>query len=121
MTDTKDDSFDLKSLVLPTVRERLAVVPRKIQKRRQHFVKVPWTWIERLSKTGSPNTYRVALHLLYLHWKQGGHAITLANGMLIMEGVSRWAKWRALRELEQLGLINIECRPRKSPLVTVIV
>jgi hypothetical protein len=120
MTD-KDDSFDLKGLVLPPVRERLAVVPRKIQKRRQHFVKVPWVWVERLAEAHYTVTYRVALHLLYQHWKSGGRPILLANGMLRMEGVALGTKWRALRELERLGLIAIERRPRKSPLITVVV
>jgi hypothetical protein len=102
-------------------RGRWAVVPRKIQRRREHFVKVPGIWVERLAEARYIATYRVALHLLYLKWKQGGRTVSLANGLLHMDGVSRWAKWRALRELEQLGLINLECRPRKSPVITVIV
>jgi hypothetical protein len=112
----------LEGLALPPemVRERLAAVPRKIQKRRDHFVRVPWTWIERLAKTQSANTYRVALHLLYLHWKSKGDPIKLANGMLALDGVTRFSKWRSLRELEQLGLIRMERHPRKSPTITVI-
>ena len=51
----------------------LAVVPRKIQKRRQHFVKVPWTWIERLATARYIATYRVALHMLYRHWKRAAN------------------------------------------------
>jgi hypothetical protein len=38
-----------------------------------------------------------------------------------MEGVGRRAKWRALQELEQLRLITIERRKRKSPRIAVIV
>jgi hypothetical protein len=111
------DPFDLKGLVLP--RERLAVVPRKTQKRRQHFVKVPWIWIERLNKSPG-NTYRVALYVLYEHWKHSGKAFLLPNGMLAADGVTRFSKWRALGELEKLGLIRIERRQRKSPILTVI-
>jgi hypothetical protein len=101
-------------------RGRWAVVPRKIQKRREHFVKVPGIWVERLTEARYIATYRVALHLLYQHWKMGGQPILLANGILRMEGVTRGTKWRALRELEQFGLIVIDRRPRKSPLVMVI-
>ena len=43
----------------------------------------------------------------------------LANGMLKIDGVSRASKWRALAELERRGLISIERRSRKSPLITV--
>jgi hypothetical protein len=101
--------------------ELWAVVPTKIRKRRQHFIQVPWTWVEKLSKTQSANTYRVALYLLFLHWKGNGTPIKLANGMLAMDGVTRFSKWRALRELEQAGLITIERHPRKSPTIAVVV
>jgi hypothetical protein len=103
------------------IRERQAVVPRKLQKRRGQFVKVPWVWIERLEKVRYIATYRVALHVLYQHWKGSGEPFTLANGMLRMSGVSRWQKWRALRELRELGLITVECRSRKSPRINVLV
>jgi hypothetical protein len=111
MTGSGDD-FDLKNLRLPpeTLRERPATVPRKIQKRRQHFVKGPWGWVERLNgATGQ--TYRLALLLLYLHWKSKSKPIKLPNGMLKIDGVSRASKWRALAELERRGLIAIERRP----------
>jgi hypothetical protein len=115
----ESDPYELKNLVLPVevIRERRITVSRKI--RHEHFVKVPWAWVERLAQAHCVVTYRVALHLLYRHWKAHGHPISLANGVLQMEGVARTTKWRGLRELEQLGLITIERRPRKSPLVTV--
>jgi hypothetical protein len=118
-----DDPYaDLKQHRLtPEMLEKLAVVPRKIQRRRQHFVKVPWTWIERLARARYTATYRVALHVLYRHWKIRGEPFTLSNGMVAIEGVARGTKWRALRELEQLGLIAIERRRRKSPRITVII
>jgi hypothetical protein len=58
--------------------------------------------------------------VLYGHWKGRGEPFTLSNGMVDMEGVTRWGKWRALAELEQLGLITIERRRRKSPLIVVV-
>jgi hypothetical protein len=61
----------------------------------------------------------VALHLLYRHWKNGGQSFLLGNRALEKEAVSRFAKWRALDELEQLGLISIERRLRRSPRITV--
>jgi hypothetical protein len=51
------DDFDLEKLRLPPG-EKWAVVPLKIQKRQRHFVKVPWTWVERL-KNATGQTYRV--------------------------------------------------------------
>jgi hypothetical protein len=115
-----DPYADLKQhRMTPEAASKLAFVPRKIQKQRQHFVKVPWTWIERLAGARYTATYRVALHILYRHWKTG-QPFVLSNGMLSMEGVERRAKWRGLQELEQLGLVAIERRQRKSPLITVL-
>jgi hypothetical protein len=117
---TDDPYADLKQHRLtPETLAKLAVVPRKIQRRRQQFVMVPWGWIERLAKTASANTYRVAFHLLYEHWRGSGQPFLLPNGRLAMEGVTRFAKWRALAELEELGLVSVEKRPSRSPKITV--
>ena len=92
------------------------VVPTKIRKRREQFVMFPMTWFDRL-KGATGQTHRVALYLLHLSWKEKGAPIKLANGMLERDGVSRFGKWRALADLEQRGLIAVERRPRRSPVV----
>jgi hypothetical protein len=110
-----DDPFALENL-------RLVQVPRtppKIAKRRQHFIMVPFDWLERLKGAGG-QIWHVALHLQYLHWKGKGKPITLANGMLEYDGINRRTKWWALAELEQRGLISIERRKGKSPLIRMI-
>ena len=117
---TEDDPFDGLTLSDDHVRERLAIVPRKIVKRRQHFVRVPWIWVETLSEARYVASYRVALHLLYLNWKQKGGPVKLPNGMLAQGGVAKKQKWRALGELERLGLISVERRHGKSPVVTLL-
>ena len=113
---TDDDPFADLAVTNDQVRERLAIVARKIAKRREKFIMVPMTWRERLTgATG--NTILVALDLLYLAWKGGkGEAVKLANGTLRHDGVSRHSKWRALNDLERRGLITVERRPKRSPL-----
>jgi hypothetical protein len=120
MADDKSDPLDLNNLRYQPGDARWAAVPKKIRRRRQQFVQVPWAWIERLAQSQSANTYRVAVTLLYLHWKTNGDAIKLANGMLAIDGVSRYAKYRALAELERFGLITVNRRRKKSPIVTLI-
>jgi hypothetical protein len=120
MADNKSDPLNVDNLRFQAGDEQWAAVPKKIRQRRQQFVQLPWTWIERLAQSRSANTYRVALTLLYLHWKANGEPIKLANGMLAIDGVSRFAKYRALAELEQFKLIKVERRPKKSPIVTLI-
>ena len=121
MADNKPDPLDVDNLRFQPGDARWAAVPKKIRQRRQQFVLVPWTWIERLAQSQSANTYRVALTLLFLHWKGNGDPIKLANGMLAIDGVSRSSKWRALSELERFGLITISRRHKKSPIITLAV
>jgi hypothetical protein len=113
---SEKDPFDGIELTDDQVKEQLAILPRKIQKRRRHFIRVPMAWRERLDgATG--HTILVALDLLYLSWKGKGAPVKLANGMLRIDGISRQSKWRALNALEQRGLVTVQRHHRRSPLV----
>jgi hypothetical protein len=113
-------ALDLKSLELPPelVAKGSQASPIKPKKRRQHFVRVPWMWMEKLIGCRG-QTLRVAFVVLYLDWKAKGQPVKLANKLPQMAGVGRRAKWRALADLERLGLISVERRARKSPIVQV--
>jgi hypothetical protein len=89
-------------------------------RRRERFVQIPLAWVDRLQTSGRGSTYQVAIRLLLEHWRNHGQPVKLANVTLAKAGVLRASKWRALRELEQLGLIAIERRPGKAPLVSPI-
>ena len=108
-----NDGFDGSKLAV------MRVTPTKIRKRREHFVTVPWAWVERLANA-SGKTWLMAAWLLYRHWKDKGAPIKLANGMLRIDGISRRTKWRALNELESLGLIAVERRDSRSPVIRVL-
>jgi hypothetical protein len=96
-------------------------VTTNTKQRHQQFVKFPRAWVDRLQRASYTSTYRVALHLLFHHWKSDGCPIRLSNVALAEAGVSRDQKWRALRELECLGLIRIERRRRRSPMITLLI
>jgi hypothetical protein len=87
---------------------------------KRKFVKFPLDWIARLGTAKRISTYRVALHLLYQDWRTNGKPITLSNVALRAARVSAWEKWRALAELETGGLIEVERRPQKSPIVKIL-
>ena len=88
--------------------------------RKGHFVMFPREWMERLSSAQHIATYRVALHLLHQRFKDRREMVRLSNGTMALGGVSKGQKWRALAELEAFGLVSIERRPRKSPIVTLL-
>jgi hypothetical protein len=56
-----------------------------------------------------------------LHWKSGGKKPTkLANGMLAIDGVPARTKLHALEDLEGRGLVAVERRPQRSPIITLL-
>jgi hypothetical protein len=114
------DPFDIKVLRInpndPSIVPRPVGTPLKIRKRREQFIKVPWVWAEKLMGA-SGRTYAVALHLLHLHWKNRGGLFRLPNGMLQVDGIDRSAKWRAITDLEQRGLIAARRRAGQSPII----
>jgi hypothetical protein len=77
--------------------------------------------LDQLKATNCASTYKLALFLIYEHWRNGGRAIRLANAALAEVGVTRRTKGQALAELERFGLIKVERRRQASPLVTLLV
>ena len=115
----EDDPYDLSKLRLDPAAIKVLLAPAKIQKRREHFIKVPMWWYEKLSNPLPVTrcTIAIALHLLYLNWKSRGEPFKLPNGTLRYDGIGRHTKRRALKDLEQRGLITVERRARKSPII----
>jgi hypothetical protein len=117
------DPFDIEALRIdpadPTLIPRSADKTRK-KKWERKFISFPWSWLE-LLRTGRGATYRVALLLIYEHWRTGGRVIKLTNIMAAEVGVSPDAKIRAVDDLEQAGLVKVDKHPRKSPLITVLI
>jgi hypothetical protein len=84
------------------------------------FVKVPLWWAAEAAKATKTPKALVCIRLLHMAWKANSHTFPLPNGKLEAEGVSRFAKYRALRELEAAGLITVERRHGKAPLVSLV-
>ena len=75
---------------------------------------------DRLSQAKHFAAERVFLHLLFLTWRSPSKPVVLANAELKRMGVGRFIKWHVLHELETLGLVAVEWRDKKSPIVTVL-
>jgi len=82
------------------------------------FIKVPRMWQKCLADIEADgSTYRLALYLLdRAAWSE---QVPLGNRVLVKHGISRWAKWRALEQLRRIGLISVESRPGRPPIVRV--
>jgi hypothetical protein len=116
-----DDLFDLEKHAVPDI-PTTTVPPRRIVKRREQFVQVPLVAADTLGKACRDKSWALYLHLLHETWKAKawGKPVKVANGFLTMLGIDRFAKWRALGKLERLGLIEVERRDSKSPLVKIL-
>jgi hypothetical protein len=82
------------------------------------FTVVPEMWSLRLAEIRADGcTYRLALYLLQrARWEQH---VTLSNQAMHKIGVGREGKRNALCQLREAGLVAVEERPRKSPIVKV--
>ena len=97
-----------------------AAAPVKRKPRKDAFVQVPLDWFKAAAKaTRSPQAF-VSVWLLHLAWKANSPTFPVPNGQLEQHGVSRYAKYRALARLERAGLITVDRRDRKTPIVTLV-
>jgi hypothetical protein len=84
------------------------------------FVYVPLWWAAAAAKhTRSPDLL-VCIELLHARWRNHSMTFPFANVRLRKAGVSHKVKGRVLRDLERGGLITVERRSRKTPIVTLV-
>jgi hypothetical protein len=117
-----DDTFSVEDLELKSEDiEKLKTNEVKRRPRQKRgFVMMTLAWKNQLYKAHYACTFRVGIELHYLNYKSFYKPFVLTNVAAARIGIDRQAKHRALLELEALGLIAIERRSRKSPLITVL-
>jgi hypothetical protein len=138
--DDFDFDLDLEKFRNPEGEKAAAAVKAEIgakpsqPKRRERnepaimFLKFPRIWWEALANadTTSGDVYRLALCLLYESFRTKPFrtlpaVVVLSNRMVERWGIKdRRTKKRMLQVLQNVGLLTVEGRPRKSPLVTVL-
>ena len=83
---------------------------------------IPMRWLARALHVGAGSGLGVGIVLWHLSGlKHNEKTILLSNVEVERWGISRQAKWRALVALERAGLIVIERRGARSPMVTLVV
>src|SRR5690349_4135395 len=75
------------------------------------FAKVPLTWAAKAAKATHTKKAVDWVHLHHSSWKAKNPAFPLSNGGLRRAGIGKDTKYRALRELEQAGLIAVRRQP----------
>jgi hypothetical protein len=96
---------------------------RKLGRRAQRVEFVMLPYAQTMSVAGKVKTsaaLAVMVELAYQVFKTHKPEVVLSNSILRTIGISRKAKLRALRQLETAGIVAVDWRGQKSPLVTVL-
>jgi len=94
---------------------------QKIRRKREStFAMVPLQWAAKMTAATETPKAMVGVWLLYRAWQKKSLTFDVPNEALAAFGISRNTKSRALRQFEAAGLIKVQRRPRKSPLVTLL-
>jgi hypothetical protein len=108
---------DIKALApksAAAIRQSSRPKPTKQPKCTDKFAIVPIWWAARAVADGGINPgFLVCVDLLHRAWRAKGKPFAMPNSV----GVDPRTKIRTLRALEKAGLIAVEWRERKSPLV----
>lgn len=85
------------------------------------FIKgpLPLDWMQAAARMPG-RTLQVALVLWYLAGLKKSDAVRLSSEHLDAVGVSRDAKYDALQRLSAAGLVTIDQRPGRAPVVTLV-
>ena len=118
-----DSDFDVEKLrlkgPLPAVPDSDRVKSKR-QRQDEEFVIISREQSNRLDKAVRFGTERVFRHLLFLTWRSPGKPVKVGNIAFNRKDTDRRIKYRALCELESLGLVQVKRVGGKSPTVTVL-
>jgi hypothetical protein len=94
---------------------------REARDKASDFARVPLRWAADVAKATNSPGYMVFVLLAYLAWKNKGRAFILSNDRLRRYEVSREVKYRALARLEKAGVIRVQRRGLRAPLITLLI
>ncbi len=94
---------------------------RKARKVRGEYLRgpIPLSWLTRACVLGE-SSVKVALAVWFAKGVQRADVVTLTTSLMARFGGTRKAKRSGLKALEDAGLIAVERRPKRNPLVTIL-
>lgn len=101
--------------------ELKAAAPTKRKKKADPFAKVPLWFAKAAAEATNTKRALVWVAMIYAAFDAKGLTFSFGNVRLKQLGVHRSTKDRALHQLEEAGLITVERRRGKTPIVTIIV
>jgi len=89
-------------------------------RRKRAFVSLSLTEIAVAAQAMNCPRVFVWAWLKYRMWQTKSATVAVSNRALIGYGIDRYAKYHALAQLEAAGLVRVERRTRRTPVVTLI-
>jgi len=120
------DGIDRLRFTPTAKRKRSGVLPAKRGARastiKGEFLKgpIPLTWLSSAAALSGKGPLAVGLAIWFEAGRRRSREVTLTNAILERFGVTRKTKYRGLNALEEAGLIVLDRRPRRNPVVTII-
>jgi hypothetical protein len=100
--------------------ETLNPTPAQAKHQKRLFIQVPLDLVARAAKATDGQRLLVWELILHRCWRERSQTVTATNDMMRVHGISRDVKLRALRQLEEVGLVTVQWRVTKNPIVTVV-
>jgi hypothetical protein len=117
------EPFNPKNLSLPAARALHGLKGQKPPRHKpgEKFLKgpIPWKWLM-LAAQQPGRAFHVAIALWFLAGIKQERTVGLSNKLMKDFGVDRHAKYRGLHALEVVGLVSVERRGGRSPVVTIL-
>jgi hypothetical protein len=129
MRKSDSQTFELEALVASSLAQasepamagdKGRVMPNAARHSVDPFDKFPRWWTLKMRDAGV-GSFKLALLLLHLNWKSRGRPVVVSAAAAKDRGVGTRQKVTAVLELERLGIIRVERRPKKSSLITVLI
>lgn len=117
-----DGLIDLKRIRLtPDMLAKLKPFKRQRRFRGTYFLKGPisWPWLVQAAKQPG-SAFKLAIKIWFLVGMRRSRTVKVSLSRIKDLGVSPPSGSRALRALEEAGLLQVERKPGCAPLVTVI-
>ena len=103
-----------------TISQPIPLVEKRRKKRSKMFIKgpIPLKWMTKAAGMEG-KTLHVAVALWFLAGLKRSRKVALFQSKLKLFNISRQASYRALLRLESAGLVSVERRRGRSPVVTI--
>lgn len=114
----KFKEFELQNNIVGAVSLKLV---QKVKKTDKKFLKGPiqWSWLIKAANL-SGKILHVAIALFFISGLTKTNKIKMQSARLKELGISRHAYSRALKELEDAHLVEVERKPGQTPTVTIL-